>query len=69
MPAHVVCFRRDDVPQGAVDGAVGAGRSGSELVGGELLAGGEDLRVGPVVVADELDEGGFGLGFHAGNLL
>ena len=25
QPAHVVCFRRDDVPQGVVDGAVGAG--------------------------------------------
>ena len=69
QPAHVVGFSPDDVPQGVVDGAVSARRSGSELVRGELLADSEDLRVSPVVVADELDEGGFGLDFHAEYLL
>ena len=60
QPAHVVSFSPNDVLQGFADGAVGAWPGRSQLVGGELLAGGKDLRVGLVVISDELDKNGFG---------
>ena len=69
QPAHVVCFRPEDVKQGEADGAVGTGRSGVELILAQILTGLQYLMIGPVVVADELDEDGFGLVFHAVNLL
>ena len=42
-PTHIVGFCGGDVPQRAVDAAVGARPSGSQMVRGQLLAGGEDL--------------------------
>ena len=39
-----------------MDGAVGAGYCGSELFGGQSEAYSQDLGIGPVVVADQLDK-------------
>jgi hypothetical protein len=57
------------VKQGEADSAVGAGRNGFELILAQILTSLQHLLISPVVVADELDEDSFGLGFHAVNLL
>lgn len=48
----------EDVGQCAAQAAVGKFRGREEVVGGEVLGGGEEASVGPEVVVEEEEEGG-----------